>query len=53
MVMLVFAGLIEGFVSPSAIGYPVRMAVLATTLTIWISYFALAGRGELGIINSD
>lgn len=43
MAMLVFAGLIEGFVSPSDIGYPARMAVLGGTLTIWIIYFALAG----------
>lgn len=53
MVMLVFAGLIEGFISPSAIGYPVRIAVLATTLTIWISYLALAGRGESGVVNNE
>ena len=46
MVMLVFAGLIEGFISPSAIGYPARMAVLGMTLAIWIGYFALAGRRE-------
>lgn len=53
MVMLVFAGLIEGFVSPSTIGYPVRIAVLATTLTIWISYLALAGRGDYGLANKE
>ena len=53
MVMLVFAGLIEGFVSPSAIGYPARMAVLGITLTIWTGYFAMAGRNELKIANGE
>jgi uncharacterized membrane protein SpoIIM required for sporulation len=53
MVMLVFAGLIEGFVSPSAIGYPARMAVLAITLTIWTGYFVMAGRNEFKIVNSE
>jgi uncharacterized membrane protein SpoIIM required for sporulation len=44
MGMLVVAGLIEGFVSPSSIGYPVRIAVLAITLTGWFLYLGFAGR---------
>ena len=44
MVMLVFAGLIEGFVSPSSIGYGARLAVLAITLAFWFAYLGLAGR---------
>ena len=41
MGMLVVAGLIEGFVSPSSIGYPARIAVLSITLTGWFLYSAL------------
>lgn len=44
MVMLVFAGLIEGFVSPSRIGFPVRIAVLVFSLVFWVGYIALSGR---------
>jgi len=44
MGMLVVAGLIEGFVSPSSIGYSARIAVLAITLTGWFSYLGFAGR---------
>ncbi|HXF15485.1 MAG TPA: stage II sporulation protein M [Burkholderiales bacterium] len=44
MGMLVVAGLIEGFVSPSSIGYSARIAVLAITLTGWFAYLGLAGR---------
>jgi uncharacterized membrane protein SpoIIM required for sporulation/uncharacterized RDD family membrane protein YckC len=44
MGMLVVAGLIEGFVSPSSIGYPARIAVLSITLAGWFLYLGLAGR---------
>ena len=44
MVMLVIAGLIEGFVSPSDISYPSRIAVLAVSLVLWTVYFLGAGR---------
>ena len=44
MAMLAFAGLIEGFVSPSSIGYGARIAVLASTLLFWFGYLGLAGR---------
>ena len=44
MVMLVIAGLIEGFVSPSGIDYPSRIAVLAASLGLWAAYFFGAGR---------
>lgn len=53
MVMLVFAGLIEGFVSPSSIGYPARMAVLGITLMIWVGYFALAGKNTSGKMSME
>jgi len=44
MMMLVFAGLIEGFVSPSAIDYPSRIGVLLASLALWATYFLAAGR---------
>jgi uncharacterized membrane protein SpoIIM required for sporulation len=44
MGMLVVAGLIEGFVSPSSIGYAARIGVLAVTLTGWGLYLGFAGR---------
>jgi uncharacterized membrane protein SpoIIM required for sporulation/uncharacterized RDD family membrane protein YckC len=44
MVMLAFAGVIEGFVSPSSIGYEARLAVLAGTLVFWVGYLGFAGR---------
>jgi uncharacterized membrane protein SpoIIM required for sporulation/uncharacterized RDD family membrane protein YckC len=44
MVMLAFAGLIEGFVSPSSIGYSARLTILLLTLLFWFSYLGLAGR---------
>jgi uncharacterized membrane protein SpoIIM required for sporulation len=43
MVMLVIAGLIEGFVSPSGIDYPTRLGVLAVSLAVWAAYFAGIG----------
>lgn len=44
MAMLVFAGLIEGFVSPSTLGYGGRLTVLAGSLVFWFGYLGLAGR---------
>lgn len=44
MVMLVIAGLIEGFVSPSAIDYASRIAVLLVSVALWALYFFGAGR---------
>lgn len=46
MVMLVVAGIIEGFVSPSSIDYPSRIAVLGASLSLWALYFFTAGRKE-------
>ncbi len=43
MVMLVFAGLIEGFVSPSSLDYPSRIVVLGASLAVWAAYFFGAG----------
>ena len=45
MAMLVIAGLIEGFVSPSNIDYPTRVGVLIVSLGLWAVYFLCAGRG--------
>ena len=44
MVMLLIAGLIEGFLSPSSIDYRMRLAVLAFSLITWGAYFFGAGR---------
>jgi uncharacterized membrane protein SpoIIM required for sporulation/uncharacterized RDD family membrane protein YckC len=44
MGMLVVAGLIEGFVSPSSIGYAARIGVLVLTLVGWGMYLGFAGR---------
>ncbi len=44
MAMLVAAGLIEGFVSPSQLAYPGRIAVLVGSLLFWGAYLGLAGR---------
>ena len=44
MVMLVVAGLIEGFVSPSGIDYTSRIAVLFASVALWALYFFAAGR---------
>jgi len=46
MVMLVIAGLIEGFVSPSALDYSSRIAVLLASLGLWAVYFLGAGRTQ-------
>ena len=43
MAMLVFAGLIEGFISPSDIDFNQRILVLGVTLTFWFAYLGLAG----------
>lgn len=44
MAMLVIAGFIEGFVSPSSIDYPSRVGILALSLALWAVYFLGAGR---------
>jgi uncharacterized membrane protein SpoIIM required for sporulation len=44
MAMLVIAGLIEGFVSPSGIDYTTRVGVLVVSLGLWAVYFLAAGR---------
>jgi uncharacterized membrane protein SpoIIM required for sporulation len=44
MFMLVVAGLIEGFVSPSTIDYSTRLTVLIVSLLVWAAYFFAAGR---------
>jgi uncharacterized membrane protein SpoIIM required for sporulation len=48
MVMLVIAGLIEGFVSPSAIDYASRIGVLGVSLALWAAYFLVAGHARSG-----
>ena len=44
MAMLVIAGLIEGFVSPSGIDYTSRIGVLVVSLGFWAVYFLFAGQ---------
>jgi hypothetical protein len=44
MVMLVVAGFIEGFVSPSGLDYSSRIVVLMGSLGLWAVYFLGAGR---------
>ena len=46
MVMLVIAGLIEGFVSPSDIDYQSRIGVLVVSLGLWAVYFFAAGQAS-------
>jgi uncharacterized membrane protein SpoIIM required for sporulation len=44
MVMLLIAGFIEGFVSPSGIDYGSRIGILCVSLGLWAVYFLFAGR---------
>ena len=44
MLMLVVAGLIEGLVSPSSIGFGPRLLILVSSVTIWLVYFSQAVR---------
>jgi uncharacterized membrane protein SpoIIM required for sporulation len=53
MVMLIFAGLIEGFVSPSGLDYTSRIAVLLASLGFWAVYFLGAGRGAGQPVNDS
>ena len=46
MGMLLVAGFIEGFISPSSINYPTRILVLLSSLVVWFAYLALADRGR-------
>jgi uncharacterized membrane protein SpoIIM required for sporulation len=43
MLMLGVAGLIEGFVSPSGIDFPSRIAIMILSVLLWLLYFATAG----------
>jgi len=45
MGMLVIAGLIEGFVSPSSLPFEARMGVLGLSVLLWGLYFGRVGRG--------
>jgi len=44
MVMLLMAGLIEGYVSPSSINFSARVVILVASLALWAAYFWRAGR---------
>lgn len=44
MGMLVIAGLIEGFVSPSALPFEARLGVLGASLLLWAAFFGGMGR---------
>ena len=52
MVMLGVAGLIEGFVSPSALAFPARIMVLVGSLVGWTLYLVLSGRRANGARHS-
>jgi len=52
-VMLVFAGLLEGFVSPAVIPPPVKWAVGACTIAAMIFYFGFTGRPRVAGAKSD
>ena len=43
MAMLAVAALIEGFVSPSSIGFAPRMLIAAVMIALWIAFFLGAG----------
>ena len=45
MVMLIFAGFIEGFISPSSLPFLPRIGILVVSLGLWAAYFLQAGRG--------
>jgi uncharacterized membrane protein SpoIIM required for sporulation len=53
MAMLLIAGLIEGFVSPSAIDYPTRVAILGLSLALWAVYFLSAGHQKSSQRHAD
>jgi uncharacterized membrane protein SpoIIM required for sporulation/uncharacterized RDD family membrane protein YckC len=46
--LLVFAGLIEGFISPSDLPRPAKLALSAVFAAVLVAYLALAGRDETG-----
>jgi uncharacterized membrane protein SpoIIM required for sporulation len=48
MVMLVIAGLIEGFLSPSSINYQARLAILLVSALVWAVYFLGIGHSRQG-----
>ncbi len=48
VMLLVVAGTIEGFVSPSQLPRPVKLAFAAAFALILLAYLALAGRDEAG-----
>ena len=55
MLMLGVAGLIEGFVSPSNIDFPSRIAIMIVSVLLWLLYFAAAGKSNrsVGQTNND
>lgn len=44
LMMLGVAGMLEGFISPSGIGYPLRLVILVISLCRWMVYLLWAGR---------
>jgi uncharacterized membrane protein SpoIIM required for sporulation/uncharacterized RDD family membrane protein YckC len=50
MGMLVVAGIIEGFLSPSSLGFAPRMAFAAAMIILWLAFFFFVGRhGRRGL----
>lgn len=46
LILLIFAGLIEGFISPSHLPWPIKLAIGVSTGVALYSYLLLAGRGD-------
>lgn len=46
VVMLVIAGIIEGFVSPSDISYPSRIFIFTGSIVFWAAWWISIGRGR-------
>jgi len=48
MGMLIIAGLIEGFISPSSLTYIPRLAIFGGSILLWTAYFAFVKSRERG-----
>ncbi|MBB4636263.1 stage II sporulation protein M [Longimicrobium terrae] len=51
--MLVIAGMIEGFISPSDLPREAKLALAAVFASAMVAYFALAGRGEAAVAAAE
>jgi uncharacterized membrane protein SpoIIM required for sporulation/uncharacterized RDD family membrane protein YckC len=53
MAMLVVAGIIEGFVSPSALGYAPRMVFASVMIVLWVCFFGWVGARPTPLLPAD